>query len=109
MKRLAVLCLLALSAGTIPAQVITGSITGTVVDPTGGVIPGAVATLISDATKESRNNTANASGIFNFTAVQPGTYVVRIEHAGFKTSEQRGVTVAATDHVSLGEVQLQVG
>jgi hypothetical protein len=93
----------------VQGQVITGSISGTVIDSSGGVVPGAVATLISDATNESRNTTVSASGIFNFPAVQPGRYTVKVEHSGFKTAEQRGVTVAATDRVSLGEIQLQVG
>ncbi len=109
MTKLVVISFLALAGSLLQAQVITGSLTGTVVDASGGIVPGAVATLLSDATKETRSATVNASGTFIFSAVQPGRYTLKVEHVGFKTTEQKGISVAATDHVSLGEIRLQVG
>src|ERR1035437_7865414 len=91
------------------AQVTTGSVTGSVVDSSGGNVPGATVSLTSDATKEVHNGTANATGTFTFPAVQPGSYSLKVEHAGFKSSERNGINVAAMDHVALGDIELQVG
>ena len=109
MKKLIALFFLVSAGGALLGQVITGSVTGTVVDATGGIVPGAVATLTSDATRESHRSSVSASGTFIFSAVQPGRYTVKVEQAGFKTAEQKGISVAATDHVSLGDIRLQVG
>ena len=110
MRKLLCPLLLALAASQfVNAQVITGSLTGNVVDPTGGIVPGATVTMTGDATKEVHSSTANGTGTFSFSAVQPGTYTIRIQHAGFKAEVLKGVNVAATDHVALGNIQLQVG
>ncbi len=109
MRRLRFLLFLALAGNQLNAQVITGSVTGSVVDPSGGAIAAATVTLTSDSTKEVHSFTANTIGTFSFAAVQPGVYTLKVEHAGFKSAEQSGIHVAATDHVALGEISLQVG
>jgi len=91
------------------AQSITGGITGNVVDTTGAAIPNAAVTLTSDATNEVRKTTANETGTFGFTAVQPGSYSLKVERDGFKAQERTGIRVAATEHVAVGNIQLEVG
>src|SRR5204862_150146 len=82
----------ALTAGIVAAQMtITGTITGTVVDPTSQVVAGAKITLTSATTGDVRNAEANDVGAFNIVAVQPGIYNVRIQHQGFKIYERRGI------------------
>src|ERR1700690_4078615 len=82
--------LLAQSAGT-------GALTGTVSDPTGGVVPGATVTITSADTNQARNATTGADGSYRFSLLPPGTYRVRFNAVGFKTSEVAAVTVNVTE------------
>lgn len=106
------LCLMAvaLCAGPLAAQMtISGTITGTVVDSSGQVVAGAKLTLTSPKTGDARSAQANDVGAFNLTAVQPDTYNLRVQSAGFKAYERSGVVVSANERVALGEVTLQIG
>src|SRR3989440_5152278 len=111
-RRWPILCglLIALSL-SLPAsaQTITGSITGTVTDSSGGVIPGATVTLVSERTGEARSVTTNEEGRFNFAAVQPGVYTVRVEQKGFQTLERKGAVLSANESLALGDIALQTG
>src|ERR1044072_261565 len=91
------------------AQTITGSISGAVMDSTGGVIPGAAVTLISEKTGQSRGATTNSEGRFNFAALQPGSYSVKIERQGFQAFEQRSIILSANENLALGDIKLQPG
>ena len=91
------------------AQTITGSISGAVTDANGGMIPGATVTLTSEKTGQSRGSTTNSEGRFNFAALQPGNYALKIERQGFQTLEQRGVILSANENLALGELKLQPG
>ncbi len=91
------------------AQTITGSISGAVMDSSGGMIPGATVTLISEKTGQSRGSTTNTEGRFNFAALQPGTYSLKVERQGFQTLEQRGVVLSANENLALGDLKLQPG
>ena len=90
-------------------QLVTGSISGTVVDPNGAVVPGANITLVNDVTKDKRDQATNESGRFSFAAVQPGVYTVKIEHAGFETLLRTKVVLSANEGLTLGEVPLKTG
>ncbi len=94
---------------TAHAQTITGSISGAVTDSTGGMIPSATVTLISQKTGQSRVSTTNSEGRFNFAALQPGTYALKVERQGFQTYEQRGVILSANENLALGDLKLQPG
>src|SRR6202035_154798 len=98
------------SCGLLSAQMtVTGTITGTVVDPSGQVIAGAKITLTSISTADLRTGAANEAGGFNLNAVQPDTYKLRVEQRGFKTYERSGVVVSANERVNIGEIVLQIG
>src|ERR1043166_2200431 len=58
------------------AQTITGTISGTVIDPNGAVVAGANVTLHSDQTADKRDQVTNESGRFSFAAVRPGIYSI---------------------------------
>jgi hypothetical protein len=107
----ALCCLLAilLSSAVFAQMTITGSISGTVVDPSGSAVPDAKVTLTSQNTKETREATTNQSGAFNLVAVQPDTYSMKVEHAGFKAFERTGIVVTANERVVIGQFILQVG
>ena len=66
-----------------------GTITGEVKDGSGAIIPGATVTVTNTGTNASREMPSNASGIYTFTALPPGPYVVKSELQGFKTVEQK--------------------
>src|ERR1700676_4984133 len=85
-----------LSCGLLFAQMtVTGTITGTVADPSGQGIAGAKITLTSASTADSRSAVAGETGAFNLNAVQPDTYNLRVEQRGFKAYERRGLVVSA--------------
>jgi Carboxypeptidase regulatory-like domain/TonB-dependent Receptor Plug Domain len=113
MKRLAFLvtvliCLLA-ALPVAYTQTTSGQITGRLVDSGGAVIPGGKIQLANDLTKQVREFTTDSSGNFTFTNVPPGNYSIRIAQPGFKTYEQKGITVGAVERVALPEIALQVG
>ncbi len=60
------------------------TVSGTLEDQTGAVIPGGKITLTDKATGQGRQATANGEGRFTFTAVAAGAYVLRGEAEGFK-------------------------
>src|SRR2546426_322928 len=103
------LFVIALLASAALAQSITGSVSGTITDPNGGIIAGASITLVNDQTKSERNVTTNDAGRFDFAALQPGVYTIKVEHQGFQTLLKQNVVLTANESLALGEVRLQPG
>src|SRR5437762_2815205 len=91
------------------AQTVTGTISGTVVDPNGAVVSGATVTLTNDRTNEKRDLTTNESGRFSFASVQPGVFTIRIEHQGFETMLRTKVVLSANEALAVGEISLKTG
>ena len=107
---LATSMLAVLSLAPLAAQMsVNGTITGAVQDPSGQFIAGATATLTSNKTNQATSTTSNAAGVFNFVAVPPDTYKLKLEHSGFKVAERTGILLNANDRMNLGEIQLQIG
>src|SRR6266545_3078937 len=96
-KSLAALLALTL-AGTLslPAQTVTGSIVGTVVDSSGLPIAGAGAAVTHIATGAARNVRTNERGDFLFSSLQPGEYNLAVTAKGFKTLQQQNIALSAT-------------
>ena len=92
---LAVLFLFASPA--LPQSATTGGLTGTVTDPSGGVIAGATVTATSLATGQERSVTTDASGTYKFSLLAAGNYSLKFSASGFKTSEVPSVTVNITE------------
>src|SRR5205085_6490933 len=67
----------------------TGQITGTVSDPSGAVVPNAKVTVTNVQTNASRSAQSNASGIYSFTNLQPGSYEIAVEGQGFAPFKRR--------------------
>jgi hypothetical protein len=109
MRLLYILLVVQLLSLPVMAQSVTGSISGTVTDPSGNVIPGATVTLINEQTNSTRNLATNDEGRFNFAALQPGIYTLKVERQGFQTSERRGTVVSANENLALGDLPLQAG
>ena len=75
------------------AQVLYGSVVGTVSDPSGAVIPGAAVTLTSKQIGASRTEKSDEGGRYSFVNVLPGTYDVSVTATGFRTFLAQGVDV----------------
>jgi hypothetical protein len=91
------------------SQTITGQISGRLVDPGGAVIIGANVQLTQVLSKQVREFSTDSGGGFLFTNLVPGTYDLKVAQPGFKTYEQKGITVATVERVALPEIVLQVG
>lgn len=103
------LAFLLTGALTLSAQTISGSISGSVVDSTGNVIPAAAVKLISERTGEERSTTTNETGDFLFPALQPGSYTVAVEVSGFKPLKKTGNSLSAAERLSVGNLALTIG
>jgi hypothetical protein len=92
------------------AQGITGTVTGTVKDAQGGVVPGATVTLVSESrATESAPVTTNATGDFVFPNVTADTYTVVVEMPAFRTLRREKVEVNPGARVALGTLTIEIG
>ena len=90
------------------AQVSTGTISGTVRDSSGAVIPSAKVQIVRQATSESRDVLTNDHGEFNVPNLPVGQYSVTVTLAGFKTELFRDITLEVDKVLNL-PVILQPG
>ncbi|HSR51274.1 MAG TPA: TonB-dependent receptor [Acidobacteriota bacterium] len=97
-----------LFCGGMLAQTSTGSITGTVKDDTGGVIPGATVTATRPDTGETRTAVTGDSGVYRFLNVSPGEWTVRVEMTGFKTAVDENIEVTVGEIVRI-DIALEIG
>jgi hypothetical protein len=88
-----------LTSAVLLGQVTTATFYGIVTDTTGGVIPGATATLTNIGTGATLTRQTDASGEFGFTFLAVGTYRLRIEAAGFKALEGRDIVLGAAQNI----------
>ncbi|MDP9050627.1 MAG: TonB-dependent receptor [Acidobacteriota bacterium] len=85
-----------------------GSVTGTITDPSGAVIPGASVTATNNATNDKTTRTTSNSGTFILSPLVPGNYTVTVSASGFKALTEQSVTVDALQVTSLKPI-LTVG
>lgn len=98
-------CLLALTAF---GQATTGSLTGTVTDPTGAVVAGATVTVTNPETGAERSAESNSQGVFEFQTLQPGKYTISVDAKGFKRAVSRDIIVSVAT-VAQVTVPLEIG
>lgn len=77
------------------------SITGTVLDPTGAVIPNAKITLTNEATQSTQTTTSSPQGFYRFGSLGPGSYTVKAELQGFQAQTLNKIGVGAEANRSL--------
>ncbi len=90
------------------AQLSTADILGTVTDPTGAVIPQAKVIVTNKETNVSRSVTTDASGNYDVSLLPVGTYTVKVDSPGFKSTAVTDLAVEAGDRAR-ADVKLQTG
>src|SRR5262245_46504477 len=85
------------------ATIQSGSIQGTVTDPSGAVVSGAKVTITNKGTAQKIALTTNASGAYNSGPLAPGDYTVRVEAGGFSTSEL--VSTVTVGNITPGNIK----
>ncbi len=102
-------CILLIGAASIVlAQAGRGSISGTVTDPGGAVIPGAQVVLKSPATGATQHTVTSGAGLYTFISLNPGVYEVKASQTGFASVVQDKVVVDV-DEVKQVNLSLRVG
>jgi len=90
-----------LSAGPLAAQRLDGTISGTVKDPSGAVIPGAAVTIVSDQTGETRSILTSDAGYYSVPNLLVGSYTVKVQVLGFAPYTRSKVQVQAAQVVEV--------
>lgn len=102
-------CAAMLSFTAASAQTPTATLSGTVHDSTGAVIPHAEIELLNAASGDVRKLVSNDSGVFSFSALQSGNYDITVSAQGFAKYTQKGYHLDPGDQRALNEIQLGVG
>jgi len=118
LSKQSLLCFLAIGGAlllTLPiqpvaaAQQTSATLSGTVLDMSGGLVADASVTLTNEASGDMRSTVSNSEGYFTFAAVPPAAYTVRVEKAGFKIWEAKSVLLNSADKRSMTGIQLMPG
>ncbi len=98
-------------AGANPAsaQAVSGILTGTIVDSSGAGVPGATVNATEASTGAVRTAVSGEAGLFRIPALNPGSYVVTVELASFKTLTVADINLSTAETRDLGKLKLEVG
>jgi Carboxypeptidase regulatory-like domain len=102
------LALLLVSATQAFAQFDRGTISGTIKDEQGGVMPGVTVTAVNQQTQRSQNTVSDDSGFYTFPNLLPGQYDIVAELQGFKKASRTNITLDATGTQTI-DFALQTG
>jgi len=97
-----------LSMAAISRASVEGSISGTVTDSGGAVVPGALVTATNIANNIARTMTTGPKGVFSFQELPVGNYEIRVDAPNFKPYRRLGVVLDANSYLLL-DTQLRVG
>src|ERR1700722_5632408 len=94
---------------TLRAQVAgTGTIQGTIADPTGAVIPNAAVVLTEDATHVQHSAATDSGGVYVFPNIDIGTYSVKVTAPGFEAYNRTGNVLEVGSNIAIN-VTMTVG
>ncbi len=91
------------------AQTTSASVSGSVKDSQGAVVPGATVTLTSATKGTVLTAVSDEQGNFFFAYVTPDTYTLKVGLEGFQSAELPGLVVNANDRISVGGIPLTIG
>ena len=102
LRRIALFSFLLLgAASTAFAQFDRGTISGTVKDAQGGIVPGATVTVTSTQTQQSNSTVTDGSGYYTFPNLTAGRYELVVELSGFKKISRSNVQLDASNSLAL--------
>ena len=105
----AILCALPFVTANLFAQTSTsGTVVGTVTDPSGAVTPNAEVQLLNVETNATAAQRTNVSGGYVFPNVAPGNYKISVKMTGFRAATVEGLVVQVNRSLSV-PVQLEIG
>jgi hypothetical protein len=107
-RRIAGAVALLLAAASANAQVITGTILGTVTDDSGTALPGATVVVRNVDSGESRRSLAGLRGDYRVAGLGLGTYEVRAENGGFRATVRTGIALTV-GREAVVDLRLSVG
>ena len=87
----------------------SSTITGTIADPSGANVAGAVVVATATETGATRSVTSQASGTFRLDALRPGNYILKVEFTGFKTLEMKDINLFSSETRDVGKLVLEIG
>src|SRR5215469_4765264 len=103
------LCLVGLLGFILQAQEISGSISGTVLDPTGAVVPGAKVTVANIGHNQTvRTIVTGRDGGYSAPLLDVGTYSVTVKAQGFRTETRTGIQLNVHDELAIN-ISLRLG
>ena len=85
----------------VAAQSVDTAVLGSVTDPSGSVIAGAIVTVHSEATGAEKSATTASSGEYNIQYLVPGPYTVTVQAPGFAQQQRKGVILALQQQIHL--------
>jgi hypothetical protein len=106
MKRLAIVLMAAVLR--LHGQGVTGSVTGTVKDSSGAIVPNCSVTAESSDSGRKWQTVTNDAGIYNLSALPPDRYVLRVEISGFKRLITNAITLEVNQTARV-DLTLEVG
>ncbi|HEX3436622.1 MAG TPA: carboxypeptidase-like regulatory domain-containing protein, partial [Pseudacidobacterium sp.] len=106
---LAVLLLIYGGASISLAQTSSGTITGRVVDQSGGIVMNAEVRLINQLTADVVSTKVQSDGGFVFADVQPGSFTVDVRADGYKGFLKKDLVLSSAERLSSGTLVLEVG
>ena len=103
-----ILCITCLCASQARAQVSGATLSGTVTDSSGAVIPNAQVAITDVATGVTRTVSSGDAGLYSAPNLLPGTYEIRVTAMGFSTQVRKGITLTVGAQQGL-DIKMQVG
>jgi len=87
---------------------VAGTVSGVVTDPNGAAVPGATVTITNSETQQSVVTTTSSEGRYTSPVLKPGTYTVKVDSSGFKSTVLTNLSVRSSS-ASRGNIRLEVG
>ena len=108
-KLIAVAVVLLVTRVIVAQGIVTGSISGMVLDPQGAVVPSATVRATQVTTNRVFTTTSSSGGVILVPSLPPGGYNIVVEKQGFSIYGFQGVVVEVGKDTALGNVILSVG
>jgi len=87
---------------------VAGTVSGVVTDPNGAVVPGATVTITNSETQQTVVTTTSSEGRYTSPVLTPGTYTVKVDSSGFKSTLLTNLSVGRNS-AARGNITLEVG